>query len=218
MADKIHEFLSLLKNVKQNGSSGWTALCPAHGDTENSLSVSEGDDGRILVNCFAGCEARSVAEAVGWKLSDLFAETDRLNNDAAGQGPRKAVTGPAITIADLARDKGLPVEFLKFYCEQLPFGVKIIYKNMDGRPSARQRLRTALKAKEGSKWIRGAGSPNVYGIWRVARMAEEAIENGHFLLLVEGETDAWTAWLHKMPALGIPGAAFPENPDLAGTR
>jgi len=30
------------------------------------------------------------------------------------------------------------------------------------------------------------------------------------LLLVEGESDAWTAWLHKIAALGVPGA------DMAG--
>lgn len=48
MAD-IYDFLNLLKNVKQSGSNGWTALCPAHDDTENSLGVSLGSDGRILV-------------------------------------------------------------------------------------------------------------------------------------------------------------------------
>ena len=54
-----------------------------------------------------------------------------------GQGSKaNVVTGPAITIADLAADKGIPLDFLSFYCEQLPFGVKITYKNMDGKPAA----------------------------------------------------------------------------------
>ena len=124
-----------------------------------------------------------------------------------GQGSKaNVVTGPAITIADLAADKGIPLDFLSFYCEQLPFGVKIIYKNLDGKPAARQRLRIALAAKDGSRWTRGAGSPVLYGIWRVSRMSQES----DTLLLVEGESDAWTAWYHKIAALGIPGA------DMAG--
>lgn len=43
--------------------SGWSAPCPAHDDRHPSLSVGEGDDGRVLVKCFAGCEqARILAE------------------------------------------------------------------------------------------------------------------------------------------------------------
>lgn len=36
--------------------SGWLVLCPLHGDKKPSLSVKDGDDGRILLKCFAGCE------------------------------------------------------------------------------------------------------------------------------------------------------------------
>lgn len=209
MAD-IHNFLNLLKNVKQNGSNGWTALCPAHDDTENSLAVSSGNDGRILINCFAGCSASDIVAAVGWKEKDLFPDGRSGNfnpgNSVSGSGPQGPGPARAITIADLAADKGIPLNFLSYYCEQLPFGVKIVYKNLDGKPAARQRLRIALAAKDGSRWTRGAGSPLIYGVWRVSRMSQE----GDALLLVEGESDAWTAWLHKIAALGVPGA------DMAG--
>ena len=211
MADKIYDFLNLLKGVRPNGSSGWTALCPVHGDNQNSLAVSRGDDGRILVNCFAGCEAKEIVAAVGWELKDLFADSGNgraSSNRIAHQhatGPT-GPTGPAITVADLAADKGIPLDYLSFYTEQLPFGVKILYKTLDGKPAARQRLRIALAAKDGSRWTRGAGSPLVYGVWRVGRMSQES----DTLLLVEGESDAWTAWYHKTAALGVPGA------DMAG--
>ena len=210
MAD-IYDFLNLLKNVKPNGSNGWTALCPAHDDTENSLAVSSGDDGRILVNCFAGCEAGDIVAAVGWKMSDLFVSSDR-RFAVSGSGPQGPGPARAITIADLAADKGIPLDFLSYYCEQLPFGVKIVYKNLDGKPAARQRLRIALAAKDGSRWTRGAGSPLIYGVWRVSRMSQEQKERreDNALLLVEGESDAWTAWLHRIAALGVPGA------DMAG--
>jgi hypothetical protein len=39
---------------------GWLALCPAHADRTPSLSISEGDDGRALVRCHAGCEQAAV--------------------------------------------------------------------------------------------------------------------------------------------------------------
>jgi putative DNA primase/helicase len=209
MAD-IYDFLNLLKNVKQSGSNGWTALCPAHDDTENSLGVSLGSDGRILVKCYAGCTHKDIVAAVGWKEKDLFPDGRSGNfnpgNSVSGSGTTDPGPARAITIADLAADKGIPLDFLSYYCEQLPFGVKIIYKNMDGKPAARQRLRIALAAKNGSRWTRGAGSPLIYGVWRISRMSQES----DALLLVEGESDAWTAWLHKIAALGVPGA------DMAG--
>ncbi len=70
---RIDEFLALLKGVNQSGD-GWQALCPAHEDRRQSLHVSEGDDGRILVNCFAGCSVGQICEAVGIKVADLFPE------------------------------------------------------------------------------------------------------------------------------------------------
>ncbi len=205
MAD-IYNFLNLLKNVKPNGQGGWTALCPAHDDQQNSLGVSLGSDSRILVKCYAGCTHKDIVAAVGWKEKDLFPDGGSGNFSGSGPDPQGPAPARAITIADLAADKGIPLDFLSFYCEDLPFGVKIIYKNLDGKPAARQRLRIALAAKDGSRWTRGTGSPLIYGVWRVSRMSQE----GDTLLLVEGESDAWTAWLHKIAALGVPGA------DMAG--
>jgi hypothetical protein len=66
--------LSRLANVKKSGA-GWMASCPAHGG-HDCLTVSE-KEGRVLVHCFAGCDARDVVESVDLRLSDLF--TDSLN-------------------------------------------------------------------------------------------------------------------------------------------
>lgn len=46
--------LSRVTNVKPN-SGGWLACCPAHEDRSPSLSINAGDDGRVLLKCFAGC-------------------------------------------------------------------------------------------------------------------------------------------------------------------
>lgn len=48
------------------------ARCPAHEDKTPSLSVSEGEDGRVLLHCFGGCSAEAVVAAMGLKMSDLF--------------------------------------------------------------------------------------------------------------------------------------------------
>jgi hypothetical protein len=52
---------------------GWTAKCPAHEDKTASLSISEGNDGRVLLHCHAGCPTEAIAGAAGLSMSDLFA-------------------------------------------------------------------------------------------------------------------------------------------------
>lgn len=44
---------------RRNGS-GWLCRCPAHDDRTPSLSVANGRDGRLLLTCFAGCEATDI--------------------------------------------------------------------------------------------------------------------------------------------------------------
>src|SRR5207247_914763 len=45
----------------------WVTLCPAHDDRNPSLSITEGDDGRLLLLCHAGCSQEAVIEAVARK-------------------------------------------------------------------------------------------------------------------------------------------------------
>jgi putative DNA primase/helicase len=39
---------------------GWLARCCCHEDKQPSLSLKDGDDGKLLIKCFAGCDARDV--------------------------------------------------------------------------------------------------------------------------------------------------------------
>jgi putative DNA primase/helicase len=48
------------------------ALCPLHDDRNRSLSISEGKDGHILVNCFAGCPTHDVLAVVRLRMSNLM--------------------------------------------------------------------------------------------------------------------------------------------------
>ena len=66
----LDRVLDRLKQVKSK-SDGYMAECPAHDDSNPSLSITS-RAGRILINCFAGCETEAVVQALGMKMSDLF--------------------------------------------------------------------------------------------------------------------------------------------------
>lgn len=73
----IGNLLNRLEKVK--GKKGrWTACCPAHGDRSPSLAVTQLDDGRILLKCFAGCSAYEIVTAVGMDIKDLFPKEELL--------------------------------------------------------------------------------------------------------------------------------------------
>ena len=47
-SEPVRNALDALDGVQESGS-GWSARCPAHDDYNPSLSVAEGDDGRVLL-------------------------------------------------------------------------------------------------------------------------------------------------------------------------
>jgi hypothetical protein len=56
---------------RRNGS-GFKVHCPAHEDDHPSLSITEGDDGRVHINCHASCDVKDVPAAVRLTMTDLF--------------------------------------------------------------------------------------------------------------------------------------------------
>lgn len=67
----LEKVLSSLPDAKPSGN-GYVACCPAHNDKKPSLSVTEGDDGRVLIHCHAGCSFEQIVEAAGLVPSDLY--------------------------------------------------------------------------------------------------------------------------------------------------
>lgn len=65
----------LLARLHQvRGANGkWRAQCPAHKSKGLSLAIAEYDR-RVLLHCFAGCDAGSVLTALGLSLRDLYDE------------------------------------------------------------------------------------------------------------------------------------------------
>ena len=89
-AKPIQQVLDLLDNVRPSGN-GWTALCPAHGDRNNSLSAGQGKDGRVLIYCHAGCDAPDILAALGLEFNDLFARNQATERRRSSQMPETKV-------------------------------------------------------------------------------------------------------------------------------
>jgi 5S rRNA maturation endonuclease (ribonuclease M5) len=63
--------LDRLDVTSRNGVKA-SARCPAHDDRTASLSVTEGDAGKVVVHCHAGCPIDEIVAAIGLNLTDLF--------------------------------------------------------------------------------------------------------------------------------------------------
>jgi hypothetical protein len=95
MSNPLDAFLAALRNhghEPRKSGAGWACRCPAHDDTNPSLSISAGDDGRVLVNCHAGCSADAVCVAVGLTRRDLFPEPSTGTNGRS-RNPRRRGDG-----------------------------------------------------------------------------------------------------------------------------
>lgn len=187
--------LGRLGRVKRSGA-GYVACCPAHDDHQASLSVKLGDSGKVLVKCFAGCQFDAIVEALGMQPSDLFPDEVRVHVNGHAHQPKNA----RLTLAELAAHKRLPIAFLASLGWADADGrVLIPYCAADGS-LFRWRYRTALVAKEGSRWGPGEGLI----AYEPDRGALRAAEN--YVVLVEGETDVATLLYAGFPVIGVPGA------------
>ena len=73
---KLDEFLDSLENVRKD-ANGWNARCPLHDDAKNSLSVSLGNDGKLLIHCHAGCNTPQILYQCGLTMRELFPDHGR---------------------------------------------------------------------------------------------------------------------------------------------
>jgi hypothetical protein len=193
--------------VRRHRQGQVQARCPGHDDREASLSASVGDDGRVLLKCFAGCSTEAIVSAIGLTMADLF-------ESKGGRGtyiPRRntATLQHGCTVAAYATAKRLPIEKLRTFgltditYNQIP-AVRISYRAVNGQEQAvrmRLSLQNGLDGDQRFAWRRGS-TVTLYGLDRLsdARTAK-------YVGLVEGESDAHTLWCQGIPALGLPGAA-----------
>lgn len=191
----------------------WSACCPAHDDENPSLTLTLAEDGKLLVHCHShDCKFPAIAEALGLEQGDFFPSGTKATGDT---GTSDSFEG--CTLEQLAEAKGFRVSYLKdLGLYELPNynGVKAVaipYRGADGDDPP-VRFRVGMSGDR-FRWRKGS-RPTLYGLDRL-----RDVRDAGWVLLVEGESDCWTAWLHGLPVLGVPGKAVwkPEwNPLFTG--
>ncbi len=173
--------------------------CPGHPDEHPSLSVSE-KGGRVLVHDFSG---RCTQEEVIRALRDRGLWRGSVSSYPSVNPVTVLHPAPGLTLQELAAAKRLPLGLLEAAgcCNTRRKGtpaVRIPYPDQGGEVVA-VRFRLSLSGGQRFAWRRG-DHPVLYGLDRLS-----AIRAAGWCLLVEGESDTWTAWYYNLPVLGVPG-------------
>lgn len=88
MTARTDILLGRLRGVRKNGPTSWRADCPnGHQRARGSLAITEADDGRILLTCFACHDTPAVLATIGLELADLYPERIK---DPTPEGRRRA--------------------------------------------------------------------------------------------------------------------------------
>jgi hypothetical protein len=119
--------------------------------------------------------------------------------------PRNRATLGGCRLTEFAEAKQLPPDFLlsnglREISYQRSPAISVPYFSHDGSDPA-IRFRIALDGPDRFRWRNGSRC-RLYGLHRL-----QAVQKAGFVVLVEGESDCLTLWLHNFPALGLPGAS-----------
>ena len=196
---RIGEVLGRLDEVtesgKRKGMECWTALCPAHGDRNPSLSISYTSDGVILLHCFAGCTFEEIVAALNMQPRYFF----------PGKPIPKSMTGSRRP------------QYFRKGGEQVPITNHYDYNDAEGnylytiaRTSDKQF--PAYQLRDGKRALWKRGDPEFYRLPEVIA----AIRDGKTIYFVEGEKDAENLEALGLTATTKPGGAnskrWPKKP------
>ncbi len=162
---KLDELLSRLDKPTKSGT-GYVARCPAHEDHTPSLSVAEGDGGKLLVKCLAGCATEDVTKALGLKMADLFPDDGKHNGNGRAHG---RTAGSIVATYDYRDADGT-----------------LLFQVCRMEPKDFRQRKPDKAALDGWTW-------NTKGTKRVLYRLPEikaAIAGGELIFVVEGEKDA----------------------------
>lgn len=98
--EPIQQVITRLHGVRARAAGTYEARCPAHDDRRASLSVTAGDDGRVLLHCHAGCSPIEVCQAMGMRMGDLFPRPRKNGIGVSGQTGTRIVATYDYTSAD----------------------------------------------------------------------------------------------------------------------
>jgi putative DNA primase/helicase len=128
--------------------NGKSARCPGHDDRHASLSFDEGEDGRLLAKCHAGCALVTILTPLGWSEKDCFP-------------PR---SGPTT---------GSPILQTRVYDIRDPTGTLIARHHRTDHLDGSKRIWWERDGRKGLAGLRSAILP-LYGIERLARLPSGA--------------------------------------------
>ncbi len=178
----LQEILSRLHGVHGSGKQ-YTARCPAHDDHNASLSIGQGEDGKILLHCHAGCDVENILAALGLKKADLF------NKSTAAQDFGSVTRSGAMQAATeedtyIYRD-GNNIPILRKVRVRKPDGGKSFYWQY-------------LDSGQWKKGRNGQAAP----LYR-----QSDLTGAHAVYLVEGEKDVKTLERNGLRAVSPPDGA-----------
>lgn len=189
---EVARFLSKLQGVKKSGAN-YSARCPCRNDDMNpSLSIGQGNDGRVLVTCHRGtpCSVDQICSAMGITKTDLFPPKELKDN-----APRKVkVDAP----------KSGKLSLVATYDYRDADGRLLFQKQRfideNGKKTFRQR-----RPDENGEWTYQLGEvPRV--LYRLPQVIAAA-SSGELIWLVEGEKDADTLVEQGFTATTMPNGA-----------
>jgi len=148
------------------------------------------------------------------RIAELIGRPDLVRGakETTKTGSASSAPFPGCTIAEYASAKGLNEDFLRLLgLSDVTYAhkpaIKIPYRATGGTEVA-IRYRVALDGPDRFRWSKGSKAI-LYGLERLSEAKADS-----YVVIVEGESDCQTLWLHGFPAIGLPGAqTFHEDRD-----
>lgn len=207
----IEKVLSALASAgisfKKQGN-GYSARCPSHDDHSPSLSIGEGSDGRVLLNCFAHCSTEEICSALGLTLADLFEPSEpspRYHQPTTRHDTKGGKRFPTLkeAIDSYSRRMGTPAG-VWHYCDATgeKVAAAIRFNKSDGGKEFR------LASRDGGDWfLKAPASPRpLYRLHELVSLPPEAR-----VYVCEGEKAADAACELELPATTSFGGSQAAN-------
>ena len=201
----MQKMLQAFPQAKEKSNGWWS-----HSDNP-AFDFREEEDGRIVMHSWTGRSNEDILAVGGMRPPDIYPQ----------RGYRKAKVRASLDLLELAQAKCIHWKFLfelgledgyKYHGYSY---VKIPYYLADGTQHTKIKVRKAISGKYKHCWDEGTpGGIIAYGLNKLDMAREQG-----WLLIGEGESDAWACWYHGVPYLGLPGASSQKcltGVDLAG--
>ena len=83
-----NQIIGRFDGVKQTNKDEWMGKCPLHSDHIPSVSF-KWVNGKMLINCFAGCDTAQILKKVGLSFSDLYEDSSNQTSSRFKDTPER---------------------------------------------------------------------------------------------------------------------------------